>query len=230
MALKIIGAGFGRTGTLSLKVALEKLGFGPCHHMKEVILNDEQTNYFYHASLGELMDWDEVFKDYQSAVDWPAIAYYKELAEKYPHAKVILSVRDASAWYDSARGTIYQVPLNFPKWIRKIFPRSDRLMKMMHTTVFGPPFMNRFEDKEFAMEVFNTHIETVKKSISQDRLLVHTAKDGWKPLCEFLAVPIPEEPYPWVNDSVQFKRRILFIKSLKWLPVIILLMLSAYLI
>ena len=230
MALKIIGAGFGRTGTLSLKVALEKLGFGPCHHMKEVILNDEQTNYFYHASLGELMDWDEVFKDYQSAVDWPAIAYYKELAEKYPYAKVILSVRDASAWYDSARGTIYQVPLNFPKWIRKIFPRSDRLMKMMHTTVFGPPFMNRFEDKEFAMEVFNTHIKTVKKNISQDRLLVHTAKDGWEPLCEFLEVPIPEEPYPWVNDSVQFKRRILFIKSLKWLPLIILLMLSAYLI
>ena len=80
------------------------------------------------------------------------------------------------------------------------------------------------------MEVFNTHIETVKKSISQDRLLVHTAKDGWKPLCEFLEVPIPEEPYPWVNDSVQFKRRILFIKSLKWLPLIILLMLTAYLI
>ena len=230
MALKIIGAGFGRTGTLSLKVALEKLGFGPCHHMKEVILSGEQTNYFYNASLGEPMNWEQVFKNYQSAVDWPAIAYYKELADEYPNAKVILSVRDASAWYDSARGTIYQVPMNFPKWIRRIFPRSDRLMKMMHNTVFGPPFLNRFEDKEFAMKVFTRHIESVKKYISQDRLLVHSAKDGWEPLCDFLEVSIPAEPYPWVNDSVEFKRRILFIKSLKWFPLLVLLISLFYLI
>ena len=89
MTLKVIGAGFGRTGTLSLKEALEKLGFGPCHHMKEVMLNSEQAEYFYLASIGESLDWDEVFKDYNSAVDWPAAAYYKELSDKYPDAKVI---------------------------------------------------------------------------------------------------------------------------------------------
>jgi hypothetical protein len=223
MALKVIGAGFGRTGTLSLKVALEKLGFGPCHHMKEVILNGEQTDYFYRASIGETVDWDAVFNNYQSTVDWPSVTYYKELAEKYPNAKVILGIRDASAWYDSARSTIYQVPTNFPKWIRMIFPRSDRLMIMMHNSVFGPTFSNRFEDKEFAMDVFNKHIEAVKENIPEDRLLIHNAKDGWEPLCRFLDVPVPSESYPWVNDSIEFKRRILFIKSLKWLPVIILL-------
>jgi hypothetical protein len=89
MTLKVIGAGFGRTGTLSLKEALEKLGYGPCHHMKEVFLNSDQTEYFYLASMGEKVDWDEVFKDYNSAVDWPAAAYYRELADKYPDAKVI---------------------------------------------------------------------------------------------------------------------------------------------
>jgi len=222
MALKVIGAGFGRTGTLSLKVALEKLGFGPCHHMKEVMLRAEQTEYFYRASLKESVDWDEVFKNYHSAVDWPAAAYYRELAGKYPDAKVILGVRDPNSWYDSARNTIYQVHTHFPKWIKFIFRRLNRLFKMVEITVFGTPFSNRFEDKEFAMQAFNEHIETVKKMIPEERLLIHSAKDGWEPLCKFLNVPVPEEPYPWVNDSKIFARRILVIKFLKWLPLILL--------
>ena len=107
MTLKVIGAGFGRTGTLSLKEALEKLGFGPCHHMKEVMLNSEQAEYFYLASRGKSMDWDEVYKDYSSAVDWPTAAYYRELSDKYPDAKVILGMRDAGSWYDSASTVSY---------------------------------------------------------------------------------------------------------------------------
>ena len=221
MTLKVIGAGFGRTGTLSLKEALEKLGFGPCHHMKEVMLNSEQAEYFYLASMGEKVDWDEVFKDYNSAVDWPAAAYYKELSEKYPDAKVILGMRDAGSWYDSASTTIYQMSQNFPKWIRLIFPRTKKLFKMIDKTIFGEVFSYRFEDRESAMQVFNDHVEEVKRSIPEERLLMHSAKDGWGPLCAFLDVPVPEEPYPWVNDSKIFARRLMFIKFLKWLPVII---------
>ena len=224
MTLKVIGAGFGRTGTLSLKEALEKLGFGPCHHMKEVMLNSEQAEYFYLASMGEKVDWDEVFKDYNSAVDWPAAAYYKELSEKYPNAKVILGMRDAGSWYDSASTTIYQMSQNFPKWIRLIFPRTKKLFKMIDKTIFGEVFSYRFEDRESAMQVFNDHVEEVKRSIPEERLLMHSAKDGWGPLCAFLDAPVPEEPYPWVNDSKIFARRLMFIKFLKWLPVIILIL------
>ena len=97
MTLKVIGAGFGRTGTLSLKEALEKLDYGPCHHMKEVFLNSEQAEYFYQASTGISVDWDAVYKDYSSAVDWPTASYYKELSDKYPDAKVILGMRDANS-------------------------------------------------------------------------------------------------------------------------------------
>ena len=220
MALKVIGAGFGRTGTLSLKEALEKLGYGPCHHMKEVFQNADQTEYFYLASIGKSVDWDEVFKDYSSAVDWPAVAYYKELSDKYPNAKVILGMRDAGSWYNSASTTIYQMSQNFPKWIRLIIPRADRLFKMIDKTVFGEPFSYKFEDKEAAIKVFNDHVDEVKRSIPKERLLIHSAKDGWEPLCAFLDVPVPEEPYPWVNDSKVFARRLMFIKFLSWLPVI----------
>ena len=223
MTLKVIGAGFGRTGTLSLKEALEKLGYGPCHHMKEVFQNGDQAEYFYLASIGESVDWDEVFKDYSSAVDWPSVAYYKELSDKYPDAKVILGMRDAGSWYDSASTTIYQMSQKFPKWIRFILPRADKIFKMIDKTVFGEPFSYRFEDREYAMQVFNDHVEEVKRSIPEERLLIHSAKDGWGPLCAFLDVPVPEEPYPWVNDSKEFARRLLFIKFLNWLPLIILL-------
>ena len=223
MTLKVIGAGFGRTGTLSLKEALEKLGFGPCHHMKEVILNPEQAEYFYLASMGEKVDWDEVFKDYNSAVDWPSVAYYQELSDKYPDAKVVLGMRDSGSWYDSASKTIYQMSQHFPKWIRFILPRADKIFKMIDKTVFGEPFSYQFEDREFAMRVFNDHVKEVKRSISEEKLLMHSAKDGWEPLCAFLDVPVPEEPYPWVNDSKEFTRRLMFIKFLKWLPVIILI-------
>ena len=229
MTLKVIGAGFGRTGTLSLKEALEKLGYGPCHHMKEVFLNSEQSEYFYLASMGEKVDWDEVFKDYNSAVDWPAAAYYKELSDKYPNAKVILGMRDANSWYDSASTTIYLMSQNFPKWIRFILPRADKLFKMIDKTVFGEPFSYRFEDRESTIKVFNDHVEEVKRVIPEEKLLMHSPKDGWEPLCEFLDVPIPEEPYPWVNDSKVFARRLMFIKFLSWLPLIILFSVLGYL-
>ena len=173
--------------------------------------------------MGEKVDWDEVFRNYSSAVDWPAAAYYKELSDKYPDAKVILGMRDAGSWYDSASTTIYQMSQNFPKWIRLILPRADKLFKMIDKTVFGEPFSYRFEDRESAMQVFNDHVEQVRKNIPEERLLMHSAKDGWEPLCAFLDVPIPEEPYPWVNDSKVFARRLMFIKFLNWLPLIILL-------
>jgi Sulfotransferase domain len=93
MALRVIGAGFGRTGTHSLKLALEQLGFAPCHHMYEVRAHPEQLAFWQAAARGELPDWDEVFAGFAAQVDWPGARFWRELAEHFPHAKVILSVR-----------------------------------------------------------------------------------------------------------------------------------------
>ena len=230
MALKIIGAGFGRTGTLSLKVALEQLGYGPCHHMKEVMLNNDQAEWFSQASKGVEVDWHEVFNKYSSAVDWPAAAYYQELADSFPDAKIVLGVRDPDAWYESVENTIFRVIPNFPKWVRFIFPRSDKVFNMIEKTIWQGEFSGQFEDKGTAIQVFNERIETIKKMFPPERLLIHTSKDGWEPLCEFLDVEIPETPYPWVNDSAKIKRAILIMKILQWLPLAIFITISISLI
>ncbi len=224
MALKVIGAGFGRTGTLSLKVALEQLGYGPCHHMKEVMLNNDQAEWFSQASKGVEVDWHEVFNKYSSAVDWPAAAYYQELAESFPDAKIVLGVRDPDAWYESVENTIFRVIPNFPKWIRFIFPRSDKVFNMIEKTIWQGEFSGQFEDKGTAIQVFNERIETIKKMFPPERLLIHTSKDGWEPLCEFLDVDIPDTPYPWVNDSAKIKRAIIVLRILQWLPLAILVL------
>ena len=224
MALKVIGAGFGRTGTLSLKVALEQLGYGPCHHMKEVMLNTDQAEWFSQASKGVEVDWHEVFNKYSSAVDWPAAAYYQELAESFPDAKIVLGVRDPDAWYESVENTIFRVIPNFPKWIRFIFPRSDKVFNMIEKTIWQGEFSGQFEDKGTAIQVFNERIETIKKMFPPERLLIHTSKDGWEPLCEFLDVDIPDTPYPWVNDSAKIKRAIIVLRILQWLPLAILVL------
>ena len=225
MSLRVIGAGFGRTGTLSLKVALEKLGFGPCHHMKEVMKNQDQTGWFHRASKGEKVDWHKVFEEYQSAVDWPAVAYYQELADEFPNAKIVLGIRDTDAWYQSVKGTIYTVIPNFPQWIRLVLPRANKVLDMINRTIWIGEFSGRFEDKEFAVDVFKKHIELVKTVFPEERLLVHSAKDGWQPLCDFLGVPVPDEPYPWLNESINFKRNLRIIKAVKWMPLVLVIIL-----
>ena len=106
MALSVIGAGFGRTGTESMKLALETLGMGPCHHMKEVLANPEQVALWRSAAQGDLPDWEDAFAGYSSAVDWPAAYFWRELSEYYPDAKILLTVRSADSWYASMANTI----------------------------------------------------------------------------------------------------------------------------
>ncbi|HJW40481.1 MAG TPA: sulfotransferase, partial [Rhizomicrobium sp.] len=106
MSLKVIGAGFGRTGTRSLKEALEMLGFGPCHHMVEVFMHPEQVPLWDRAALGEMKNWEEIFAAYNSSCDWPSCSFYKELADFYPDAKVILTLRDPKSWFKSVSSTI----------------------------------------------------------------------------------------------------------------------------
>src|SRR5260370_31025436 len=199
MPLKIVGAGFGRTGTLSLKSAWEKLGFGPCYHMLEVMEKPDHLEMWHRLAFGGPMDWDLLFKDFQSAVEWPAARYWRELVDHYPQAKVLLSVRDADAWYKSVTDTIYRgmtmrLPDSVPETRRK-------QMAMSRKIVLEDTFGGRFEDKTHAIEVFNRYNQAVRETIDPARLLVFDVKEGWEPLCRFLGVPRPDEPFPRLNDT-----------------------------
>jgi hypothetical protein len=199
MALKVVGAGFGRTGTLSLKSALEMLGFGPCYHMMEVFSRPEHVTMWHRLAFGHAMDWDLLFRDFGATVDWPAARWWREIASHFPEAKVLLSVRDPEAWYKSMSDTIYQ-PMKSPP--PDGVPEIARLQtEMVRKAILGDTFDNRFEDKAHAIEVFRRHNQEVRDSIDPARLLVFDVREGWAPLCRFLEVPVPGEPFPRLNDT-----------------------------
>lgn len=200
MALKVIGAGFGRTGTRSLKEALEIIGFSPCHHMMEVFTHPEQVPFWDRVAKNEPFDWEECFAAYQSSCDWPSCTFYRELADHYPDAKVILSLRDPKAWYRSVASTIMP-SMKKPDGSRAALPG-----------VFGPlligerTFSYDFSE-EHMIDVYNRHNEEVQRVIPKDRLLVFEAADGWEKLCPFLGVKIPDVPYPFMNTTEEFNKR-----------------------
>jgi Sulfotransferase domain len=197
--LEIVGAGFGRTGTLSLKQALERLGFGPCHHMVELLENPGQLELWTRVAREGTGDWDEVYRGYHSTVDWPGARYWRELTSHFPQAKVILTVRDAERWYESAAESIYRASsLTDPD------PWVSRLRQFVNRVVWEGDFGGGFDDAEHAIRVFNEHNEAVRREIPADRLLVFEVREGWEPLCAFLGVPVPDEPFPHANDRQAF--------------------------
>jgi hypothetical protein len=194
---------------LSLKAALEELGFGRCYHMTEVIAHPEHVAVWDAAGRGEPVDWEELFRGYRAAVDWPACSYYKELMRLYPAAKVILTVRDPDRWYESAWQTIYQVRRAFPRWASPFLPRMRRMLGMTDRLIWDGFFQGRFEDRGHAIAAFHRHNEEVKRAVPAERLLVFEVKEGWGPLCAFLGVPVPEgKPFPHLNDTEEFRARI----------------------
>jgi hypothetical protein len=201
MGLEIVGAGFGRTGTLSLKLALEKLGLGPCYHMLEVIRQPEHAPLWTEAGRGGYVDWDELFDGFAATVDWPGARFWRELSRFYPDAKVLLSVRPAEDWYDSVERTIYQAMTTMEPPPGS--PMSDQLA-MARELVLERTFDRRFEDRAHAIEVFERHNQSVRDSVAADRLLVYELGSGWGPLCEFFQKPVPEEDFPRTNTSEDF--------------------------
>jgi hypothetical protein len=199
MALKVVGAGFGRTGTLSLKYALEKLGFAPCYHMMEVFPRPDHVRAWHRLAFTGEMDWDTLYQDFRATVDWPSARWWRELAAHYSDAKVILSLRSPDSWYRSMSETIYR-PMKHP--VREGVPELVKLQnEMVRKAVLAETFDDRFEDKAHAIDVFNRHNQEVRDTIDPARLLVFEARDGWQSLCRFLEVPVPDEPYPHVNDT-----------------------------
>jgi len=208
--MKVIGAGFGRTGTMSLKGALEELGFGPCYHMTELFGHPEHVEPWDAATKGRPVDWEELFRGYVATVDWPGCSFYEELMRAYPDAKVLLSVRDPDRWYESAYNTIYRLSrttyLSYP--MRLFFPRVGRAYPVVNRLIWEGTFDGRFEDRGYAIEVFERWNEEVKERVPAERLLVYDVKQGWGPLCEFLGVEVPERPFPHLNDTETFRKLI----------------------
>ncbi len=228
MTINVIGAGFGRAGTGSLRAALEILGYTKCYHMFDIIFEDSSKAKAWHkASKGEEINWDDVFEGYLATVDWPGSSFYKELVEKYPDAKVILTVRDPDKWYQSMSDTIYTLSESFPKWLSLISPKMKNIIQMVYSVIWDGTFNGEFKNKAYAKEIFNKHIEEVKGAIPSDHLLVYQVTEGWEPLCTFLGVNIPEDqPFPHINDTEELKkagRRMLLISKLQ--PVVVIIML-----
>jgi hypothetical protein len=200
MALSVIGAGYGRTGTMSLKLALERLGFGPCYHMIEVIKDPAVRSPAWEAAAdGQDVDWEAVFDGFKSCVDWPGATFYRRLAEAYPNAKIILTVRDPESWYRSTQATIFSLPM--PEDAEDPWGR-------MVGKVIGRLFDHRMHDHDRLIAEFNRHNDQVRQTIPAERLLVYDAAEGWGPLCAFLGVNLPEGPMPKANTTEEFRERL----------------------
>jgi hypothetical protein len=200
MPLSIIGAGLGRTGTTSLKLALETLGFAPCHHMLELIFHPESVAPWVRAAAGGAVNWDEVLAGYRATADWPACHFYKELMARYPQAQVILTVRDARRWYESTQATI------FSKEVLK--SDEDRPMSEFLRTALVPFFGGDLHDRERMIAAYERHNAEVRRSVPAERLLVYELARGWEPLCRFLGIAMPDQPFPQSNTTEEFLRMV----------------------
>ncbi|MEZ5490812.1 MAG: sulfotransferase [Gammaproteobacteria bacterium] len=196
MALKVIGAGFGRTGTASIKIALETLLGAPCYHMSEVLGRHGHVDLWLDAAAGN-PDWDAIFDGYVATVDFPASNYWRELAQAYPEAKVLLSVRDAERWFQSTRETIFSSTL-------QELSEGTRWGAMVKATI-DDKLGCRMDDHDALITAFNAHNAAVREGIDPDRLLVYEASQGWAPLCEFLDCNQPDTEFPNVNSKEEFE-------------------------
>jgi hypothetical protein len=202
--LKIIGAGFGRTGTMSMKLALEQLGFGPCYHMKEVFERPADIALWHKAAFGQDIEWDDILRGYESGVDWPLCHFWQPLSERYPEAKILLTVRPADEWYTSMTNTIFShLAGNQPK-----DHKQKTWREMVEKIVRTDTFDSRTEDRAYCEDIFNRHIAYVKETAPPDRLIVYDVGSGWDPLCQALGVPIPDEPFPKTNTTADFQQSV----------------------
>lgn len=203
--MRLIGAGYPRTGTMSTKAALEHLGLAPCYHFVTQFERPQDIDVWQAAAEGKPVDWMALFADFQSAVDWPESIFYKRLMEVYPDAKVLLNVRDPEAWYESVSTTVYpasRAGLSAPEE-----SAAGHAGRVLDTLAWQGLFHGRFEDKPYAIAVYERHNQEVKDHVPADRLLVWEVKEGWAPLCRFLDLDVPDAPFPRLNDAESFRQR-----------------------
>jgi Sulfotransferase domain len=203
MSLDVIGAGVGRTGTYSLKLALEKLGMGPCHHMQAVLHDMPAQVPPWQRALDGHPDWQAIYRGYNSAVDWPTAGFFRELYGVYPSAKFVLTVRSPESWAESFSDTIYKALAGRAK-----APEQAQSWLAMVVGVVAKTGFPAGLDVSGLAKAFVAHADAVKATVPSEQLLVFQVKDGWEPLCEFLRVPVPNEPFPRTNDRIEFWDRV----------------------
>jgi Sulfotransferase domain len=205
--MKLIGAGFGRTGTMSLKAALEQIGYGPCFHMIDLIKGQMELEPWEAAYKGEPVDFEAALDGWESTIDWPACTYWEQLVETFPEAKVLLTVRDPDKWYESCLNSIHEAAERGSRGeLGGDHPPPPEVMAVINGLIWDGTFHGRFqEDRGYAIDVFNRHNEAVKAGVPSDRLLVYDINEGWGPLCEFLGEEVPDTPLPHLNDTASFR-------------------------
>lgn len=197
MELEVVGAGVGRTGTHSLKLALEQLLQAPCHHMTEILGDPDQVPPWIDAVEGRPVDWADMLAQYRAIVDWPGGAFWPELSEANPDALVLLSLRDPESWYRSASNTIF---LAFEHMPPELAPWMGAVRKLLRDR-----FSDRFDDPTAMMDAYERHNDSVRANVPSSRLLEWNLGDGWEPICERLGTDIPAEPFPVTNTTNEFR-------------------------
>ncbi len=199
MTLRVIGAGVGRTGTFSMKLALEQLGFGPCHHMEEVDeKSPDEIGLWLRAASGTA-DWSVNYAGYAAAVDWPTAAFWRELADAFPDARFLLTVRPSEDWYRSFSETIYPLVDGADRGDPERRPFLEMVRAVLRKTGFEIP-----SAREDIVRAYERHVAAVKATIPASRLLVFDVREGWEPLCAYLDVPVPDTDFPRTNDKKAF--------------------------
>jgi hypothetical protein len=224
MSLKVIGVGFGRTGTLSTQRALNEIDF-PCYHMFEVLDNKANRSHLdfwnrvANSQMGQQHDWEEVFANYSATVDNPGCCVWRELVQAYPDAKVILTLhpKGPEIWFESTYQTIYMSEYKWQFKVLKLVPLVRKMNNMTRKLIWERSHKNTMPDKSASIARYNEHIQEVKNTIPKEKLLIYSVDQGWKPLCSFLEVPVPNKPFPNVNDREQIKKTISKINRIVWL-------------
>jgi hypothetical protein len=210
--LRIIGAGLGRTGTMTLKTALCRLGFGPCYHFTEVFAHPRHLHDWAAAANGTPEAWRRPLEGYVATTDWPGVAFWRELVEAYPDAKVILTTRDAARWYESVTSTVFAAMTGeFPETEEKYrrFEAAEQLTAFGRAGVIGRSFEGRIDDRDHVIACYERHNSEVRNAVASERLLDYKVSQGWEPLCGFLGVPVPGEPFPHLNEQASFASTVL---------------------
>ncbi|MCZ6709581.1 MAG: sulfotransferase family protein [Gammaproteobacteria bacterium] len=199
--MQVIGAGLGRTGTSSLKIALEMLLSGPCYHMFELFQRPDDVSTWQAAVDDEVVDWTDFFDGWVATVDWPAAPLFDKLSAAFPDALVLLSVRDGEDWYRSANETIFSVMRGAPD------ADANPMGKMVRAE-FARWLTTDVDNKTETIAAFDRHNERVRSTVPADRLLEWRPGDGWEPICAALELTVPREPFPHTNAAGGFSETV----------------------
>ncbi|GII76305.1 sulfotransferase family protein [Sphaerisporangium rufum] len=210
--LRTIGVGLGRTGTMTLKTALCRLGLGPCYHFTEVFAHPDHLRDWLAAARGEPQAWRRPLAGYAATTDWPGVAFWREMVDARPDAKIILTTRDAGKWYESVTGTVFAAMAGkIPETSARLaaFPAAKELAEFGREAVVGRTFGGDISDREHVIACYERHNQEVRDTVPAGRLLDYRVAQGWEPLCDFLGVPVPAEPFPHTNEQSSFAGTVL---------------------